>query len=163
MQNLNDKPSRSGVRRREDSREFTRRATPKFRIAVLLTIAAAGLLLAACAAAGPRISLGVETLDLGDVTNGEIVEMDVTVLNHGTAPLEIEAVSTSCGCTRAVLEPMSIPAGGTGVLRITFDSGAHGPQEKGELLRQIFIASNDLREPEMVLELRANVLPPPVP
>jgi hypothetical protein len=58
---------------------------------------------------------------------------------------------------------MTIPAGGSGVLHIEFDSGAHGPELTGELLRQVFIASDDPERPEVVLEIEAEILPPAGP
>ena len=111
----------------------------------------------ACANKQPQISLD-STLDLGDVVNGEIISRDVTVYNEGEAPLVVDAVSTSCGCTKATLDPMTIPVGGSGILHLEFDSGAHGPELTGELMRQVFIASNDPQQPEVTLEFTANIL-----
>lgn len=118
-----------------------------------------GLLLAGCAAGRPQIELETEKLELGEVVNGEVVVRDVTVYNRGAAALNVEAISTSCGCTTATLEPMTIPAGGSGILHIEFDSGAHGPELTGELVRQVFIASDDPERPEIVLEIEASILP----
>jgi hypothetical protein len=117
------------------------------------------LLLAGCAAGRPQIELETERLELGDVVNGEIVTREVSVYNRGASPLTVEAISTSCGCTSATLEPMTIPAEGSGVLHIEFDSGAHGPELTGALIRQVFIASDDPDSPEVVLEIEANILP----
>jgi hypothetical protein len=58
---------------------------------------------------------------------------------------------------------MTIKPGENGTLRIAFDSGAHGPELTGPLMRQVFITSNDLQQPEVVLELAANILPPDTP
>ena len=77
--------------------------------------------------------------------------------------LIIEAVTTSCGCTQAAIEPMTISPGNSGTLTVEFDSGAHGPDLTGELIRQVFIATNDPEQPETVLELAANILPPSNP
>lgn len=122
-----------------------------------------GLFLAGCATQQPKIRLEDEKLDLGEVINGEIVNRDVNVYNGGEAPLVVEAVSTSCGCTKATLDPMTIPAGGSGVLHLEFDSGAHGSELTGQLMRQVFIASNDPQQPEIILEFTANILARPSP
>lgn len=111
----------------------------------------------------PQMTLAENSLQLGDVVNGEVITRQVPVQNNGAADLVIENITTSCGCTQASLDPMTIPAGGSGVLSITFDSGAHGPGLTGPLLRQVFITSNDPQQPEMVLELAANILPPAAP
>lgn len=116
------------------------------------------LLLAACSSEHPQIDLEAYNLDFGDVINGEIVEWELAVSNIGNAPLVVEAVSTSCGCTSATLEPMTISPGESGILHIEFDSGAHGPELTGEFSRQIFIASNDPQNPEVRVEFVSNVI-----
>ena len=108
----------------------------------------------------PRIEVSEASLALGDVVNGQIVTREVTVQNVGKSVLIIEAVSTSCGCTEAAVSATRIPSGSSGVLTIRFDSGAHGPALTGQLVRQVFIATNDPQQPELVVELAANILPP---
>jgi hypothetical protein len=97
-------------------------------------------------------------ISFGDVMNGEIVSQEITVHNEGSAPLVVDAISTSCGCTQASLDPMIISPGGSSTLVIEFDSGAHGEALNGAMLRQVFIASNDPQNPEVVVELTANVI-----
>lgn len=116
-------------------------------------------LLSACGGQ-PQILVTEKSLDLGDVVNGDVITRQVSIQNNGRADLIIEAVTTSCGCTQATVEPMTIPAGSSGALFIEFDSGAHGPELTGQLIRQVFIVSNDPQQPEMVVELMANILPP---
>lgn len=117
-----------------------------------------GLVLTGCRLGVPQIALDNEWFDLGEVVNGEIVSWDLSVRNEGEAPLVIEAVSTSCGCTKATLDPMTIPPGESGNLHIEFDSGAHGPELTGELIRQVFIASNDPERSEVKVEFVATIL-----
>lgn len=124
----------------------------------LLTFLALSILLSACSGGKPRIVLETDQIILGDVVNGEVVAREVTVRNEGDAILVVEAISTSCGCTQASLDPMTIPAGGSATLHVSFDSGAHGAGLEGRLMRQIFIASNDPQQPEVVIELTANIL-----
>jgi hypothetical protein len=130
----------------------------KKKITVAMILAASILLLSACANQGPAISVELTEFDFGDVVNGVIAEREVAVRNDGSAALTIESVSTSCGCTRAALEPIVIAPGEQGILRIMFDSGAHGPELTGELVRQVFIRSNDPVSPEVVIEFSANIL-----
>lgn len=131
----------------------------RFAIYPLLLVLAA-LILSACAPRQPRIEVETDSVDFGEMINGEIATREVRVRNAGDAPLVVEAVSTSCGCTTATLEPMTIQPGETALLRIEFDSGAHGPEANGPLTRQVFIASNDPEQTETVVEIKANVLPP---
>lgn len=117
------------------------------------------IILAACAGGKPRLAVEVESFDFGEVVNGDVVTRDLEVRNEGTAPLVVEAVTTSCGCTRATLDTMTIPAGGRATLHIEYDSGAHGPEETGKITRQIFIATNDPQRPEVVVTFESTVLP----
>ena len=117
-------------------------------------------LLAACARGEPDILLDEQQLDLGPVQNGEVREFEVVVANQGSSDLVIEAVSTSCGCTSASVVPSTLGPGESGSLQVTFDSGAHGPEELGPVLRQVFIASNDPDSPEVEFRFTADILPP---
>ncbi|MCA9945407.1 MAG: DUF1573 domain-containing protein [Anaerolineales bacterium] len=128
----------------------------------IVAVAALAFWLSACGGQ-PEISVAASNLDFGDVVNGEVIVREINVENKGQADLVIEAVSTSCGCTQAAIDPMTILPGNSGTLTIEFDSGAHGPDLTGELIRQVFIATNDPDQPEMVLELAANILLPSNP
>ena len=131
----------------------------KHRLLALITISIIATLLAACAGGSPRLSLTEKEVDLGQVVNGEVVEIELPIQNTGEGELVIEAVSTSCGCTSAEVQPTIIAPGGEGVLHIEYDSGAHGPDETGPVMRQIFIASNDPDQPEAQVRITAEVLP----
>ncbi len=130
----------------------------KLNTTLLLLLALA--LLAACAPSAPRISPAVTELDLGDVPNGQIISRDITLRNDGEAPLIVDSLSTSCGCTTAALDAMQIAPGESAELHITFDSGAHGPDLVGPLLRHVYIDSNDPQQPETVIALSVNITPP---
>ncbi len=121
-------------------------------------VALLGLLLSACGGGAPDIALSETENDLGVVTNGEVRSLEVEVMNLGRGDLEILAVSTSCGCTTASVEPSTIGPGSSGRLLVEYDSGAHGPEFEGELMRQVFIASNDPDEPELEFRISASVV-----
>ena len=125
---------------------------------ILLTFVLAGLFLVACAGGQPQITLETTHFDFGDVVNGEIISRDIVVRNDGNGPIIAQSVSTTCGCTTATLEPMTIPAGEFANLHITFDSGAHGPELMGQITRQIFVISNDPNQPEAMVEFTANIV-----
>lgn len=129
------------------------------------TLATIGLLLAAllaaCDGGAPDIDLAQSQIDFGVVTNGEIRTFETPVHNLGRGELIIQGVTTSCGCTSAAITPAVIPPGGTGTLAIRYDSGAHGPDEVGPVIRQVFIASNDPSEPEVEFRFTAEVVSAP--
>ena len=116
-----------------------------------------GFLLAACSSGQPSITIEATSLDLGSVVNGDIISRDLTLHNEGEADLEIDSIITSCTCTQATLNPMTIPSGQSGILHIEFDSGFHGPDLAGPLIRQVFIRSNDPQTPELQVELSVYV------
>lgn len=142
----------------------------KMRLIALLSLLALSAALVACggataagepaASAGPRLALDAAALELGELPNGVVAERELAVSNNGDAPLVVERVVTSCGCTTAVLEPMTLAPGETGTLRIAFDSGAHGPDLRGPIMRQITMVSNDPARPEAVVEVRATITDP---
>jgi hypothetical protein len=116
-----------------------------------------GFLLAACSSGQPSISVEATSLDLGDIVNGDVVSRDLAVRNDGQADLVVESIITSCTCTEATVNPMTIGANESGTLHIEFDSGFHGPDLTGPLIRQVFINSNDPQQPELQVELVVNV------
>ena len=135
-------------------------ASPRRFLLVLILVGAAAALLAACSPKEPDIRLDQSQIDLGQVVNGDVRSFEVALLNQGDGDLVIESVSTSCGCTSAQAVPTTLGAGERGVLQVTFDSGAHGPEEHGQVMRQVFIASNDPDQPEAEFRFTADILPP---
>jgi hypothetical protein len=124
---------------------------------IFFAVLLVGFLLAACSSGQPSITVEATSLDLGDVVNGEIVSRDLTLRNDGEADLVIDSIITSCTCTQATVNPMTIAAKQSGILHIEFDSGFHGPDLTGPLIRQVFISSNDPQQPELKIELSVNV------
>jgi|Deesub1362B_J571_1020462.scaffolds.fasta_scaffold24527_2 hypothetical protein len=129
--------------------------TSGFKIGILLV--AAAVLFAACGGEPPRIEVEPAAHDLGERAQ-EPIELFYTVHNVGGKPLRIEKVSTSCGCTRASIDREIIPPGESAQLRVTFD-----PTENnlyGNLLRVIYIRSNDPDHPEVEVEFRVTIRKP---
>lgn len=108
-----------------------------FRITFLLSV----LALAGCSESTPDIDV-VDSHDMGTIVKGELAVADLAVRNRGDGPLTVVGVSTSCGCTRATLTPMVIPAGGEGNLHIEYDSAAH-ESDLGRIDRAVFVSSDD--------------------
>ncbi len=125
----------------------------------LFIIAMIALLLAACSSGSADLVIEQTSIDLGQVTNGEVRSMEIPLRNAGSSELVIESVTTSCGCTSAEVSPTTIQPGESGLLLVQFDSGAHGPESNGPVMRQVFIASNDSDEPEMEFRFTAEVIP----
>jgi len=116
------------------------------------------LLLSACGRGQPDITVAAARHDFGQVKQGEVVATEIAMRNSGKSDLTIEAVSTSCGCTTAQVEPKVIPPGGEGRLIIRYDSGVH--PDSGPVQLHIYIASNDPFKKEVEVIITANVQPP---
>jgi hypothetical protein len=125
----------------------------------IILILAAGLL-AACSRGAPDIDV-VAAYDAGSVVKGSAAVADLAVRNLGDRPLAIAGVSTSCGCTKATMTAMVIPAGGEASLHVEYDSGAH-QEDLGVIERFIFISSDDPDENDVRITFTVTVEPKPV-
>ena len=106
-----------------------------------------GWLLAACGGPVPDIDV-VDAYDWGSVPKGDLAVADLAVRNIGEAPLTVQGVSTSCGCTTATLSPMTIPPGGEARLHVEYDTGLH-EADVGPMKRSVFISSDDPDEDDV--------------
>jgi hypothetical protein len=127
-------------------------------LAVGVLIAGGAARVAWTASARPALRLESSTVDFGPLA--ERATKGVIVRNAGRAPLRILAVSSSCGCTTAVIDATILPPGGSAPLAITFDPVAHGPQP-GPARHAVYVRTNDQRTPEAEIEVRAVVLKEP--
>lgn len=105
----------------------------------------------------PSIKVSPLFKDLGDVTK-EGFSYTFTVKNTGKKPLEIERVSTSCGCTLATIESEYIMPGESTGLLVTFNPKLMEEEIKGKITRIVFIKSNDPENPEFEIKITANVV-----
>jgi hypothetical protein len=86
-----------------------------------LILLAAG---ATAAAAGKeaRAKFKEAVWDFGKVKQGEVLAHEFVFTNEGDAPLVIERVSTSCGCTAALASEDRIAPGKEGRVKASFDT-----------------------------------------
>lgn len=110
-----------------------------------------GIWLSVNALSTPDIDV-VSKYNLGTVVKGKVAVVDLPLRNTGNAPLQVEAISTSCGCTTAKLSSMTIFPGGQANLHIEYDSNAH-ESDRGALERYVFISSNDPKERDLQIKL----------
>jgi hypothetical protein len=104
-------------------------------------------------AATPKLVVEAPDFNFGQVFAGEKVEHTFTFLNQGDAPLEIEQVRSSCGCTAALVSARSIPPGESGEIRTTFDSSRF----RGNVLKTVTLYSNDPAQKTAQFQLRGIV------
>jgi archaellum component FlaG (FlaF/FlaG flagellin family) len=108
---------------------------------------------ATTAVAAPKLEIVEKTHDFGKVTEGEKLNYVFTVKNVGKGSLLIDRVTTSCGCTAAVLKKKVVAPGGEGQVEVTFDTNHRG----GDNRKTITVLSNDPNSPRAELEIRADV------
>ncbi|MEK7680790.1 MAG: DUF1573 domain-containing protein [Patescibacteria group bacterium] len=110
---------------------------------------------------GPVISVIPIKNDIGTVVYGEVARYAIKIKNIGDQDLIIQKISTSCGCTKAqITESDKIIAPGKEVdVNVSFDPATHkDDSDMGEIIRMIYIKSNDPKTPEVQSELNAFVI-----
>ncbi len=130
------------------------RHIPAVAAALLVCLAAAGTAIAQQAL--PRLEVEPTQFDLGRMEQEQVRHLTVTLRNTGQAPLRIEDVETSCGCTAAKPDRDELQPGESTRLQITFNSKKFdGPQ-----LKEVTIRTNDPHNPAQKVEIRVDVHAP---
>ena len=99
----------------------------------------------------PRIRVEPESFDFGKALPDKVLRREFAVRNFGDAPLVIEGVSTTCGCTAALTASSRVDPGGSTTLRVTFETRRYS----GRVERQVLVRSNDPKTP--VLRVKVSV------
>jgi len=92
--------------------------------------------------------------DFGTVKEGQIVDYTFKFKNTGKGVLNVNNVSTSCGCTVAMISSKKLEPGKEGTLRVELDT----KNREGKMSRNITIQSNDLKEPNKALLIFADII-----
>lgn len=119
--------------------------------AVVLVFAAPAL------AQKPRAVFKETTHDFGKVKQGDVVEHDFVFKNEGGAPLIVDKVETTCGCTAALVSEKTIAPGKEGRIKVVFDTRGYA----GRLSRYLYLISNDADKRRRELALVADIEVPP--
>ncbi len=99
----------------------------------------------------PSIELDRDLIDLGLVDPNSVrsPEAVIALRNRGTAPLQVTGVQTTCGCTSAVLDSLSVPADSSTRLRVVVEPR----RESGSHKASVFLMTNDLATPKSRVDL----------
>lgn len=102
----------------------------------------------------PKLVCDHPEFDFGERDNTEEVRHEFLLRNAGTAPLVLQRVTTSCGCTAAKTTTEPIPPGGeTPVVVIFALKGRRGPQSQ-----TVYVDSNDPDQPTLRLTLKGTAV-----
>lgn len=103
---------------------------------------------------GPKITFQEAEYNFGDIHQGDKAEHVFAFENSGTEPLILSNVNTTCGCTATNWPRDPIAPGGTGEIKVVFNSaGKMGTQTK-----VVTVFSNAVNAQEKV-RMVGNVLP----
>jgi hypothetical protein len=121
----------------------------------------------------PSIDVSPTEYSFGDIPRG-VSTATFQIWNSGEVDLKLTGVSTSCGCTSAIIKYKGITSpvfgmhnnpkdwnmivlpGETAVLEVSYDSALH--PDSGFIERAIYIKSNDPFNSEVRVDLTANVM-----
>jgi hypothetical protein len=121
----------------------------KYLMALFLTIAAAAPL----SAAGPSILLEEPAFQFGQIAEGAKIEHTFRFKNSGDAPLVINKVRSSCGCTAALLSTDVVRPGEYGEVKTIFNSSGFS----GPVVKTVYLYSNDPLQKMVRFQLQGTV------
>lgn len=104
-------------------------------------------------ASGPMISFDMETIDYGDINKGSNGVRTFTFENTGDAPLDIQGVRSSCGCTIPKKPEAPIKPGKKGEITVRYDTNRVGIFRK-----TITVNTNVSNAAIIALKIKGNVL-----
>lgn len=117
----------------------------------LVLILFVGLMGYATQAQVAKITFEETTIDYGEVTKGADGVRTFRFTNTGDAPLVIEDIKSTCGCTIPKKPTGPIMPGASDIIEVKYDTNRVGP-----IRRSISVYSN-AEEPITTLSIRGNV------
>jgi hypothetical protein len=112
--------------------------------------------IAAEQAKGPRIAAEPVAFDFGKALQRKTLHKDFVIKNLGTEDLLIEKVSTTCGCTAALMDDDAklVKPGRTAVLRVSLETRNY----TGKVERKVLVQSNDPVRNPLEVRVQATVV-----
>ncbi len=121
-------------------------------LAVMCVVAAGTSVAQRKTKSGPVMEIEPKDYDFGGVRQDRKLVHEFTVTNVGTEDLEILRISTSCGCTAAILADRIVKPGESTTLEVVLETRKY----KGVIDKSVSVASND-RERVRTIRVRAFV------
>jgi hypothetical protein len=113
----------------------------------------------ALAAKKPKIVFKEDAHDFGKIKQGINLSYEFVFRNDGDDTLTIKNVETSCGCTAALVSNKKVEPGKTGRIKVSFDTRGYA----GEVVKYIYVESDDPVQPKIQLKVTAAINLPPQP
>ena len=96
--------------------------------------------------------LGNESINFGEIIQGEKVTYSFTFKSNGDGPLVISDVSSTCGCTVPSWPTSPIEPGKTGDIVVIFDSDG----KRGKVVKEISVLTNAVPSTR-ILTIKADI------
>ncbi len=106
-------------------------------------------------AKGPRIVVEPASFDFGKAVQNKTLQKEFSIRNFGTSDLVIDNVSTTCGCTAALLADKVVKPGSTTPLRVALETRTY----TGKVERKVLIRSNDPETNLAEVKVEVTVVP----
>ena len=103
----------------------------------------------------PRIKIEKSSHDFGEIGASTKNTYEFKFTNVGTGVLKIKKLQSTCGCMVPELQKKEYAPGESGVVKVTFSA----PARKGVSRKNLYIHSNDKKNPRAKLTIRARVAP----
>ncbi|MFY0689020.1 MAG: DUF1573 domain-containing protein [Cyclobacteriaceae bacterium] len=101
----------------------------------------------------PGFEFTESRFDFGTINEGDVVDHVFAFTNSGDAPLIISNATGSCGCTVPIWPKDPIPVGGTGEIKVQFNSR----NKPGNQNKTVTITANTYPK-QTRLSIKANVI-----
>jgi hypothetical protein len=106
-------------------------------------------------AKGPRIAVEPASFDFGRAVQDRTLQKEFSLRNFGSEDLVVESVSTTCGCTAALMDSKVVKPGGTTPLRVSLETRNY----TGRIVRSVMVRSNDPVTKLLEVKVEATVVP----
>ena len=125
-------------------------------LAAALFAILAGLVFSSRAAETNALEFVQPELDLGTITNGQIVSVSFVLTNHSDKAVKIVNVSTSCHCTVVDKSPDEIAAHGSAAVESSFNAS----RDYGSVSQSVFVEAANGQI--FSAEFSADIVPPAI-
>lgn len=105
----------------------------------------------------PDVAVKPANRYLGAMGRKDVVNLNYILVNVGNQDLVIDNVVTSCGCTTATLSNNVIPPGHRADLAVRFDAGFHDVSPGEQVIRVVWLTTNDPDTPVAEARLTATI------
>jgi len=108
----------------------------------------------AAPASGPQIAVEPAGFDFGKALANRTLRQDFVIRNIGSEDLLIDRVSTSCGCTAALVDDKLVKPGQRALLHVELQTLGN----PGHLERKVLLRSNDEAHDPLEIRLQVTVV-----